>query len=82
MTFASLLAIWMALFAIGIAVVYRIALRIERWSPAMSLASLVLLGPVVLIASWMATHQITRVDQAKGPKSGPVARYVAYEISR
>jgi hypothetical protein len=64
MTFASLLAIWMALSAVGIAFIYRIALRMERWSPAMSFASLVLLGPAVLIGSWMAAHQIVRVDQA------------------
>ena len=64
MTFASLLAIWMALSAVGIAFIYRIALRMEQWSPTMSFASLVLLGPAVLIGSWIAAHQIVRVDQA------------------
>jgi hypothetical protein len=71
MTFASLLAVWMALSAVGIAVIYRIALRIERWSPAISFTSLVLLGPVVLIASWMAAHQIVRVDQAACEQMDP-----------
>jgi len=73
MTFATLLAVWMALSGIGIAIVYRIGLRIERWSPALSLTSLVLLAPAVLVASWMAANQVVRVDQATCEEKDPSA---------
>jgi hypothetical protein len=73
MTFVTLLAVWTALGAAGIAAVYSIGLRLERRSPALSLAVLVLLAPAVLIASWMAAHKIVRVDQATCEEKDPAA---------
>jgi hypothetical protein len=73
MSFVTLLAVWTALCAIGIAVVYRIGVCVERRSPPLSLALLVLLSPAVLIASGIAAHQIVRVEQATCEEKDPRA---------
>ena len=80
MTFVA----WIAFSAIGIAIVYRIGLRIERWSPAIGIVYLVLFAPAAMIGSWMAAHQIVGADQAtcedNGSECGPAERHVAIGI--
>ncbi|WJR81158.1 hypothetical protein [Bradyrhizobium sp. NP1] len=71
MTFVSVLAVWIALSAGGIAVVYRVGLYIARWSPAVSIACLVVLSPPVLVGAWMVAHQIVRVEQASCEERDP-----------
>jgi hypothetical protein len=70
---ASLLAVWVTLFAFGIAVVYHLGLRIERWSRDLGFACLVLLAPTVLIGTCIAAHRIVRVDQADCEEKAPSA---------
>jgi hypothetical protein len=65
--------VWMALSAVGIAVVYRTGLRIERWSPTVGIVYLVLLAPAAMIGSWVAAHQIVGADQATCEEMDPSA---------
>ena len=69
MTFVA----WIAFSAIGIAIVYRIGLRIERWSPAIGIVYLVLFAQAAMIGSWMAAHQIVGADQATCEEMDPSA---------
>ena len=69
MTFVA----WIAFSAIGIAIVYRIGLRIERWSPAIGIVYLVLFAPAAMVGSWMAAHRIVGADQATCEEMDPSA---------
>src|SRR5262245_45658224 len=73
MTFAFWLAVWTACFGFGMAVVYRTGLHIERWSRALGLAYLVLIGPSVPILAWLAADQIVPSEQASCEELDPAA---------
>jgi hypothetical protein len=62
------------LFAsVGLILVYRMGLYIERRWPTLGLFYLVLSGPVVLVASWMVTDQITGPERASCEEMDPGA---------
>jgi hypothetical protein len=70
---ACWLAVWIACFGLGMAVVFRTGLGIERWSPALGLAYLVIIGPSVPIVAWLAADQIVTVEQASCAELDPAA---------
>ncbi|GLR86799.1 hypothetical protein GCM10007857_35100 [Bradyrhizobium iriomotense] len=70
---ACWLAVWIACFGFGMAVVYRTGLRIERWSRTLGLVYLVLIGPSVPILAWLAADRIVTVEQASCEELDPAA---------
>lgn len=70
---ACWLAVWIACFGLGMAVVYRTGLRIERWSGALGLTYFVLMGCSVPILAWLAADQIATVELASCEELDPTA---------
>jgi len=73
MTTAGFLAVWIGLFAVGIALVYATGRRFERRWPVLSLVYLILLASAVLIASWMAAERIAGIEYASCEEMDPSA---------
>lgn len=71
MAFVSLIVFWIVLSSIGLTVVYRTGLRIERCCPTISLLYFVLLGQGVLIASCITAFQAVGVEQASCNENSP-----------
>ncbi|MDE5464747.1 MULTISPECIES: hypothetical protein [unclassified Bradyrhizobium] len=64
MTSACWLAIWIVCFGLGVVVVDRTWVRIERYSQGLGLAYVVLVGPSVPILAWLAADQLVVMEQA------------------
>jgi hypothetical protein len=67
------IALWIAFSLFGLAAVYATGLRIERWSPALGLLYLVLLGPAVPIVGWVTADHVMRVEHASCDEPDPGA---------
>ncbi|MBR0696552.1 hypothetical protein [Bradyrhizobium lablabi] len=71
MIFVAWLVVWIALFAIGIALVYLTGVRIERSSPSAAVVYLVVLGCAVPVASWSAAQYVVQIEQASCEELDP-----------
>jgi len=67
----GLLAVWLILSGVGIALVYYVSTCIERWSHALGFVCLVSLGPAALIGGGIAAHHIVRLDVASCEERDP-----------
>lgn len=65
--------LWFVFSAVGIFLVYWMGMCIERRSPAMALAFLVMFGPGILVASGFAASQIAVGDNATCEELDPSA---------
>ena len=70
---ACWLAVWIACFGLGMAVVYRTGTRLEVWSHALGLTFLVLIGSSVPILAWLAADHFVTVEQASCEELDPAA---------
>ncbi len=73
MAFVSWLILWIIFASVGLILVYRMGLHIERRWPTLGLLYFVLSGPGVLVASWMVTDQITGREQNSCEEMDPSA---------
>jgi hypothetical protein len=72
MAFVSWLILWIIFASVGLILVYRMGLYIERQWPTLGLFYFVLSGPGILVASWMVADQITGREQAGCEEMAPV----------
>jgi hypothetical protein len=69
----SFMILWFASSVAAFGVVYYVGLRLERWSPTLSLLYFLMLAPGVPIAGWLAAGRIVASGQAGCEEMDPTA---------